>query len=97
MGMTWSWEVLDRIYSICKVNIGSLGVLELINASPQCHRAMLNEFRADAKKLLVDPKDKPDGDELAAVIRDFFGLSLPKDGAEEKLNTGAVEPPSTSP
>jgi hypothetical protein len=95
--MLWSWEVLDRIYFVCRVNIGSLGVLELINASPQCHRAMLNEFRADAKKSPIDPKEKPDGDELAAVIRDFFGLSLPTVGTEEKPNTGVAEPPSTSP
>jgi hypothetical protein len=95
--MKWTWEVYERIYAISKVNVGSQTVRQLLDSSPQCIRAMVNEYRADAKKPLIEATDVPDVKEVDEVLSDFFGLVTPTAGAETKPTTGEAEPPTTLP
>jgi hypothetical protein len=93
--MVWSWDIVERIYNLSKVNIAALNLHDMVNTSPSCQRAMVNEYRASKEEPPVDSSKPVDGAEVNAVIADFFGLVIQKTGVLEKQDSGATPPTST--
>ena len=93
--MVWSWEVVERVYNTSKVNISSLNLHDMVNTSPACQRAMVNEYRGFKGMAPVDTAVRVDGKEVDEVIASFFGLAIQTAGESKKPDSGAISPTST--